>query len=239
LTKPGTSRYKEAFLPELDQAARMPGKCRPYSTSAGDLLQVLMKKNRISDGKAELILNAAIAVFAAHGYHQAKMAKIAEVAGVSAGSLYLYYKNKASILCQIFEMTWEMMITITGVLTRRSDLTPPEKLDLLVDQMFDLFHQETELALVVVNEHYTWCQLAETSFNASIDRFFTDIDSLHSEGQQSGIFNPHISSVTFRHVLFGGMRRLLEVWACSPETLPIGRIRQDFKVLLKRGVLLP
>ena len=84
----------------------MPGKCRPYSASAGDLLQVLMKKNRISDGKAELILNAAIAVFAEHGYHQAKMAKIAEVGGVSAGSLYLYFKNKASILSHIFEMTW-------------------------------------------------------------------------------------------------------------------------------------
>lgn len=198
-----------------------------------------MRKDRIPDGKAELILKAAIAVFAEHGYHQAKMAKIAEVAGVSAGSLYLYFKNKASILSHVFEMTWEMMITISSELTLRSDLTPPEKLDLLVDQLFDLFHQETELALVMVNEHYTWCQLAETTFNDCIDRFFTDIDTLHKEGQQAGIFNPHIASVTFRHVLFGGMRRLLEVWACSPEALPICRIRQDFKVLLKRGVLLP
>ena len=198
-----------------------------------------MKKNRASDDKAELILNAAITVFAEYGYHQAKMAKIAEVAGVSAGSLYLYFKNKASIISNVFEMTWEKMITISSTLTLRSDLTPPEKLDLLVDQLFDLFHQETELALVMVNEHYTWCQLAETTFNDCIDRFFTDIDTLHSEGQKAGIFNPHISSVTFRHVLFGGMRRLLEVWACSPENLPIGRIRQDFKVLLKRGVLLP
>lgn len=198
-----------------------------------------MKKDRIPDGKAELILKAAIAVFAEHGYHQAKMAKIAEVAGVSAGSLYLYFKNKASILGHIFEMTWEMMISISSGLTQRSDLSPPEKLDLLVDQLFDLFHQETELALVMVNEHYTWCQLAETTFSDCIDRFFTDIDTLHQEGQQAGVFNPHIASVTFRHVLFGGMRRLLEVWACSPEALPIGRIRQDFKVLLKRGVLLP
>jgi TetR/AcrR family fatty acid metabolism transcriptional regulator len=198
-----------------------------------------MNKGKVSDGKAELILDAAIAVFAEHGYHQAKMARIAEVAGVSAGSIYLYYKNKASLLSHIFEMTWEMMIAITAELTRRNDLTPPEKIDLLVDQHFDLFHQKTELARVLVNEHYTWCQLAEVKFNASLDRYFAGIDTLLGEGQQAGIFNPHIASVTFRHVLFGGMRRLLEVWAGAPEALPIGRIRQDFKVLLKRGVLLP
>ena len=198
-----------------------------------------MKKAKVSDSKAEVILNAAIAVFAEYGYHQAKMAKIAEVAGVSAGSIYLYYRNKASLLSHIFEMTWEMMISITSDLTRRSDLTSPEKLDLLVDQHFDLFHQETELARVLVNEHYTWCQLAEVKFNYSLDRYFANIDTLLNEGQQAGVFNPHISSVTFRHVLFGGMRRLLEVWACSPDSLPIGRIRQDFKILLKRGVLLP
>ncbi|MDJ0783248.1 MAG: TetR/AcrR family transcriptional regulator [Desulfosarcinaceae bacterium] len=198
-----------------------------------------MKRDRASDGKAELILNAAIAVFAEYGYHKAKMAKIAEVAGVSAGSIYLYYKNKASLLSHIFEMTWEMMIAITSDLTRRRDLTPPEKLDLMVDQHFDLFHLETELARVLVNEHYTWCQLAEARFNACLERYFADIDSLLGEGQRTGIFNPHIAAVTFRHVLFGGMRRLLEVWAGSPDALPIGRIRQDFKVLLKRGVLLP
>ncbi|MEJ2640745.1 MAG: TetR/AcrR family transcriptional regulator [Desulfosarcinaceae bacterium] len=198
-----------------------------------------MKKDRTTATKAEMILNAAIAVFAEYGYHHAKMARIAEVAGVSAGSIYLHFKNKASILSHIFEQTWERMITITGELTKRSDLTPPEKLDLLVDRLFDLFHQETALARVLVNEHNTWCQLAEIKFHDCLERYFADIDALLDEGQQAGIFNPHIAAVTFRHVLFGGMRRLLEVWACTPDSLPIGRIRQDFKVLLKRGVLLP
>jgi TetR/AcrR family transcriptional regulator, fatty acid metabolism regulator protein len=198
-----------------------------------------MKKASASEAKKELILDAAVAVFAKHGYHQAKMAKIAEVAGVSAGSIYLYFKSKASLLSHIFEHTWEQMITITGELTRRSDLTPPDKLDLLVDQLFELFHQEAELARVLINEHYTWCQLAESQFHDCLERYFADIDALLGEGQQAGIFNPHIAAVSFRHVLFGGLRRLLEVWACTPESLPIGRIRQDFKVLLKQGVLLP
>jgi TetR/AcrR family transcriptional regulator, fatty acid metabolism regulator protein len=198
-----------------------------------------VKKGKASAPKAELIRNAAITVFAEYGYHQAKMVIIAEMAGVSAGSIYLHFKNKASLLCHIFEQTWERMIAISGELTRRSDLAPPEKLDLLIDQLFDLFHQETALARVLVNEHNTWCQLANVKFNSCLDRYFADIDALLGEGQQSGIFNPHIAAVTFRHVLFGGLRRLLEVWACTPDSLPMGRIRQDFKVLLKRGVLLP
>lgn len=45
----------------------------------------------------ENILDAAFVVFGANGYHDAKMIDIAKKAGVSKGTLYLYFPSKESL----------------------------------------------------------------------------------------------------------------------------------------------
>nr|WP_277716390.1 helix-turn-helix domain-containing protein [Priestia flexa]WEZ06696.1 helix-turn-helix domain containing protein [Priestia flexa] len=45
----------------------------------------------------ENILDAAFVVFGANGYHDAKMIDIAKRAGVSKGTLYLYFPSKESL----------------------------------------------------------------------------------------------------------------------------------------------
>ena len=100
-----------------------------------------------SDDKKQAILDAAVTVFARYGYHNAKIAKIAEVAGVGAGSIYLYYENKADILLQIFQIAWEQVARNMITLTAREDLTAQEKLSGMVDLFFDLFSHDTALAI--------------------------------------------------------------------------------------------
>ena len=78
------------------------------------------------------------------------MAKIAEVAGVGAGSLYLYYKNKANILSQIFDNLWQELAHKQEKMIARTDLTPLEKLDGMIDLVFDMFASNSSLALVYV-----------------------------------------------------------------------------------------
>ena len=73
--------------------------------------------------KKREILEAAVQVFAQTGYHNAKMAKIAEVAGVGAGSLYLYYRNKEDILEQISINLWEELTDKLDLLAFWKDLT--------------------------------------------------------------------------------------------------------------------
>lgn len=53
------------------------------------------------------VLDAAIQVLAAEGAQRFTMARVAERAGVSVGSLYQYFPNKAAILFQLQSNEWE------------------------------------------------------------------------------------------------------------------------------------
>ena len=59
--------------------------------------------------KHELILEAAISVFAEKGFHGARIADIARAAGVADGTIYLYFRNKDDVLLTIFEEKMEML----------------------------------------------------------------------------------------------------------------------------------
>src|ERR1051325_9842547 len=54
-------------------------------------------------GKRDRILEAAIKVFAAEGFYNAKVSQIAHAAGVADGTIYLYFKSKDDLLINLFE----------------------------------------------------------------------------------------------------------------------------------------
>src|SRR5947207_775573 len=54
-------------------------------------------------GKRERILDAAVRVFAAEGFYNAKVSQIAQAAGVADGTIYLYFKSKDDLLISLFE----------------------------------------------------------------------------------------------------------------------------------------
>src|SRR5437762_13657195 len=62
-----------------------------------------------SAGKRERILDAAIKVFAAEGFYNAKVSQIAQAAGVADGTIYLYFKSKDDLLINLFEDRMEMV----------------------------------------------------------------------------------------------------------------------------------
>ncbi|MGE5499441.1 MAG: TetR/AcrR family transcriptional regulator, partial [Syntrophothermus sp.] len=108
---------------------------------------------RTKEGNKEQdILESAIKIFAETGYHNAKIHKIAETAGVATGSVYVYYKNKEAILLTIFEKLWEKLFFELNTLVQKDEASPVEKLDGMIDLLFDVFIQNPSMALVFVNE---------------------------------------------------------------------------------------
>ncbi|MGL5330852.1 MAG: TetR/AcrR family transcriptional regulator [Peptostreptococcaceae bacterium] len=76
---------------------------------------------KISNDKKEQqknkIINGAIDVFRQKGYEQTTMKDIRESAGVSAGSLYMYFSNKEDIFINILEQRihkQDLKITLSG-----------------------------------------------------------------------------------------------------------------------------
>nr|WP_041490106.1 TetR family transcriptional regulator [Burkholderia ambifaria] len=74
------------------------------------------------------VLQAAIQVLATEGAQRFTMARVAERAGVSVGSLYQYFPNKAAVLFRLQHDEWRQTSEmLCGMLQDRRQ-TPPERL---------------------------------------------------------------------------------------------------------------
>lgn len=187
--------------------------------------------------KEQAIIEAAIKVFAETGYHEAKISKIAEIAGIATGSIYLYFKNKEEILKKIFFMLWERLAKDLEIVQLRDDLTPIEKLEFLLDILFDLFTENPSLAIVFSREHNINIIKSRDSESPDFSKFLATGEKIIVEGINKKVFNSNINIPIFRHFVLGGVRYILHSWAENPKDFPLSVIRQNLKFLIKKGIL--
>ncbi|KVD49763.1 TetR family transcriptional regulator [Burkholderia sp. MSMB1072] len=76
----------------------------------------------------EDVLEAAIQVLASEGAQRFTMARVAERAGVSVGSLYQYFPNKASVLFRLQHDEWRQTHDMLCGMLQDTRKTPPERL---------------------------------------------------------------------------------------------------------------
>ncbi|WP_175995782.1 TetR family transcriptional regulator [Burkholderia stabilis] len=76
----------------------------------------------------EDVLQAAIQVLASEGAQRFTMARVAERAGVSVGSLYQYFPNKAAVLFRLQHDEWRQTTDMLCGILQDTRKTPPERL---------------------------------------------------------------------------------------------------------------
>src|SRR5689334_3642043 len=54
------------------------------------------------DDKRRIILDAALRVFAAKGYHGTTVPEVADASGVGTGTLYRYFANKEALVNEVY-----------------------------------------------------------------------------------------------------------------------------------------
>jgi TetR/AcrR family fatty acid metabolism transcriptional regulator len=193
---------------------------------------------RLKEGNKEKdIKEAAILTFAQQGFHNAKISHIAEKAGVATGSIYLYYKNKEEILIKIFENLWEKIINEVENIVQRKDLNEIEKLDAMIDTIFDIFIQNPYLTIVFVNEQNYLIQKYGRENFTYYERFTNFGEQIIYEGIKNGIFNPNLDTKVFRVFILGGIRNLLDLWAQDSNEYKLNVVRQNVKFIIKKGIL--
>ena len=74
------------------------------------------------------ILEAAAQVLATEGAQRFTTARVAEKAGVSVGSLYQYFPNKAAILFRLQSDEWRRTSDLLRVILEDAGRPPPERL---------------------------------------------------------------------------------------------------------------
>jgi len=186
--------------------------------------------------KDQRILNAAVAIFARDGYHHSRISDIAEQAGISVGSVYLYFENKESILNRLFSDLWARFAEQLEFQYRRQELSAVEKLEVMIDLIFNGFVHHADLAVVFVNEQNFLLEHGRPDFVKHYEAYLRMGTQIVREGIKQGVFRPDVDLLVLRHFTFGGIRHLIHLWAHDPKRFPLLQMRAGIKELVKNSI---
>jgi AcrR family transcriptional regulator len=95
------------------------------------------------------ILDAAVRVLAKEGAQRFTTARVAEKAGVSVGSLYQYFPNKAAILFRLQSDEWRQTSDLLRAILEDRRRPPPERLRALVHAFIQSECEEAALRVAL------------------------------------------------------------------------------------------
>jgi TetR/AcrR family fatty acid metabolism transcriptional regulator len=167
--------------------------------------------------KRQLLLEAAVRVFAEKGYHAARVGDIAEEAGVAYGLLYHYFRSKDEVLETIFRTTWSNMI---GTVESIAETGGParEQLRKVTEVILRTWRRDPDLVRVLVREVTRSPQLQR-----QVDEISAALRSLQGiieRGQEAGEFRADVDPRLASVVWYGALEEVLTGWV-------LGRLADD------------
>jgi len=171
----------------------------------------------MKDNKKQLILNAAIKVFAHKGYQYATIEAIARKAGVSKGLIHFYFENKLDLLLSVI---LHFSLTLNELNEQKlADCSDP------VEQLKTVFKMIQEI-MCCDRENLYWGHILKEGLPGSsnvkskslkqklkeIDRanlyLQKTIDDIVVRGQGQGSIDPALSPPVIRQILGGSSQML-------------------------------
>jgi AcrR family transcriptional regulator len=189
--------------------------------------------------KRQLIVRAAVRVFARKGYHASRVGDIAEDAGVAYGLLYHYFRSKDEVLETIFRDTWTQML---GTVSSIEETGGParEQLRRVAEVVLRTWRRDPDLVRVLVREITRSPQLERQT--AEIGQAFAAIQRIIEAGQAEGSFRTEIDPRLASYIFYGALEEILTGWV-------LGRLPDDDEAvalaertvveLLSEGLLAP
>ena len=150
--------------------------------------------------KRKLILDAAIRVFADHGYHGARVGDIAEDAGVS---------SKEEVLRTIFVENWGQLIGRFRTV-EESDEPPAKKLEGMAKILLRTWRNDPALVTVMVREVARSQHLQEQV--GEVREAFAILQRVIEQGQMSGEFRRDVDPRFAAWIVYGGLEEVLTGW---------------------------
>jgi AcrR family transcriptional regulator len=175
------------------------------------------------------ILDAALAVFGKQGLAAAKVDEIADKAGISKGTVYLYFPSKEDLFREVVRSTWvEMLDSIAAVAETRDARADLES----TCMSFWLFLRSASFATahrLVMSEIQSFPDIAREFAEEVRQPILETLGAIIERGVAGGDFTPGDNVVRAR-MLFS---LLLQhgVWCARRQVLPDLRTRSDDDVI--------
>lgn len=159
--------------------------------------------------KRKLILDAAIRVFADHGYHGSRVGDIAGDAGVAHGLLYHYFASKEDVLRTIFVENWGQLIARFRAI-EAADEPAPEKLAGIAKTLLRTWRNDPALVTVMVREVARSQHIQDQVDD--VGEAFAIVERIIEEGQTAGAFRRELDARIASWIVYGGLEEVLTGW---------------------------
>lgn len=187
--------------------------------------------------KEQDILTVSIEIFGKNGYSSAKMHQIAEKAGIGIGTVYLYFRNKEKILQRIFDTVWSKLADIVVLAGSNNNLNPLQKLESLIDSVFNYFAENPNISNILVYQHpNTIAEKTAASYLPFYIKAHHGCEAIFIEGQKQGFFNTAINPHFIRTFVFGGIRNSLLQWSEDTDKISLDELRMNITTVLLVGI---
>lgn len=169
---------------------------------------------RRSGDKYAAILEAATAVIAEHGYHNAQVARIARAADVADGTIYLYFKNKQDLLTRLFQ---DKLGRLVGQARERLSrlAAPGDRLEAFVAGHYAALAADPAFATVTQVELRQPDPAVREQLMAVMRTYFDVIDEIIRDGQAAGAFKAHLDYRQVRNMVFGTLDQTVTAWVMT------------------------
>ncbi len=165
-----------------------------------------------SSNKRERILEAAVRVFAKHGFHGTRVSEIAKAAGVADGTIYLYFKSKDELLVSLFEDRVERLLAFLETELPRAK-SAPDKLRRVIEIQLGLLDGERDLAEVVTVILRQSTKLMKEYAAPKFTAYLDTIGRVVAEGQAAGELRTDVSPHLAARAIFGALDGIAMTWA--------------------------
>ena len=152
--------------------------------------------------KPERILKAALEVIAEKGPHETTIDEIAQRAGVAKGTVYLYFKNKDSLLASLMQVGLD---AFDSAVRRRvaAHSEPVEQLKALIEEHVTQMHNHLKFGKII------WSQTSHATLPPDLKDVFKDcarsyvdlLASILERGQECGSMQVLDTRMTARAII--------------------------------------
>ncbi|MGQ9684428.1 MAG: TetR/AcrR family transcriptional regulator [Anaerolineae bacterium] len=159
------------------------------------------RRQRREAQRRQEILQAAMHVFAARGYHAATTREIAEAADVAEGTVFNYFPSKHDLLLAVFEAGARRMLAMVGRLDPAVPLQ--EELTARLEKILGFYVENRLFAQVVIAEVWTDMEILRSRSRPALLRIVAHLESFLNAQVQAGRLPP--SDMRFAAQMLIGM----------------------------------
>lgn len=197
----------------------------------------LSRRERQKAGYYREILDAALELFTANGFHNVTMNQIAEKAEFSIGTLYNFFKNKEDLYHSLILEKYKEYAAIQ-FRTLGKDTSVLERLWELLDNIIQFFMNNTSFIRIFLaetrGESFNLRSKLRKDTRQIINELDEKVTSLMEEGIQKKVFRK-LEPVRLTLALQGIGQAFLFHWMDFPEQYPDGLQADVILDIFKRG----